>query len=137
MVSLNLYVGYRILPSQREKCPNTEFFLVRIFPHSDWIRRDTEYLRKIRTRKLWPTVSYRWFTFDRSSHQKCSMKKGVLRNCAKFTGKYLCQSLFLIKLLQPNLKRDWHRCFPVNFVKFLIKPFLQNTFGCLLLFRFL
>ena len=25
-------------------CPNTEFFLVRIFPHSDWIRRDTKYL---------------------------------------------------------------------------------------------
>ena len=25
----------------REKCPNTEFFLVHIFPHSDWIRRDT------------------------------------------------------------------------------------------------
>ena len=30
--------------SLREKCPNTEFFLVRIFPHSDWIWRDTEYL---------------------------------------------------------------------------------------------
>ena len=28
----------------REKCPNTEFFLVRIFPHSDWIRRYTSYL---------------------------------------------------------------------------------------------
>ena len=28
----------------REKCPNTEFFLVRIFPHSDRIWRDTEYL---------------------------------------------------------------------------------------------
>ena len=27
-----------------EKCPNMEFFLVRIFPHSDWIRRDTSYL---------------------------------------------------------------------------------------------
>ena len=26
----------------REKCPNTEFFLVRIFPHLDWIRRDTK-----------------------------------------------------------------------------------------------
>ena len=24
--------------SLREKCPNTEFFLVRIFPYSDWIR---------------------------------------------------------------------------------------------------
>ena len=25
----------------REKCPSTEFFLVRIFLHSDWIRRET------------------------------------------------------------------------------------------------
>ena len=30
--------------SLREKCANTEFFLVRIFLHSDWIRRDTDYL---------------------------------------------------------------------------------------------
>ena len=29
----------------REKCPNTEFFLVRIFPHSDQIRRDTYSVR--------------------------------------------------------------------------------------------
>ena len=27
-----------------ENCPNAEFSLVRIFPHSDWIQRDTEYL---------------------------------------------------------------------------------------------
>ena len=30
-------------------------------------------------------------------------------------------------------KRLWHRCFPVNFVKFLRTPFLQNTSGWLLL----
>ena len=30
--------------SLREKYPNTKFFLVCIFPHSDWIRRDTKYL---------------------------------------------------------------------------------------------
>ena len=30
--------------SLSEKCPNTEFFLVRIFPHSELVRRDTEYL---------------------------------------------------------------------------------------------
>ena len=30
--------------SLREKCPYTEFFLVSIFPHSEWIRRHTEYL---------------------------------------------------------------------------------------------
>ena len=28
----------------REKCQNTELFLVRIFRHSDRIRRDTDYL---------------------------------------------------------------------------------------------
>ena len=26
-------------------------------------------------------------------------------------------------------KRLWHRCFPVNFVKFLRTPFRQNTSG--------
>ena len=35
---------------------------------------------------------------NRSSRRKCSVRKGVLRNYAKFTGKHLCQSLFLIKL---------------------------------------
>ena len=34
----------------------------------------------------------------RRSHQRCSEKKGVLRNFVKFTGNHLCQSLFLIKL---------------------------------------
>ena len=34
----------------------------------------------------------------RSSHQRCSMKKGVLRNLTKFTGKHLCQSLFFNKV---------------------------------------
>ena len=33
MKVLNIY-------TLREKCPNAELFLVRIFPHSDWIRRD-------------------------------------------------------------------------------------------------
>ena len=39
---------YIILYSLREKCPNTEYFLVRIFPYSDWIQSEC---RKIRTRK--------------------------------------------------------------------------------------
>ena len=30
-------------------------------------------------------------------------------------------------------KRLWHRCFPVNFAKFLRTPFSQNTSGRLLL----
>ena len=74
----------------------------------------------------------------RSSHQRCSMKKGVVRNFAKFTGKHLCQSLLFNKVagLRPATllkKRLWHRCFSVNFAKFLTTPFLQNTSGRLLL----
>ena len=42
---------------------------------------------------------------DRSSHQRCSMKKGVLRNFAKLTGKHLYQSLFFNKVA--GLR---HRC---------------------------
>ena len=34
----------------------------------------------------------------RSSHRRCSVRKGVLRNIAKFTGKHLCQSLFFNKV---------------------------------------
>ena len=30
----------------------------------------------------------------RSRHQRCSIKKGVVRNFVKFTRKHLCQSLF-------------------------------------------
>ena len=65
-------------------------------------------------------------------------KKSVLRNFAKFTGKNLRQNLFLNKVagLRPATllkKRLWHRCFTVNFVKFLRTPFLQNTYGRLLL----
>ena len=68
----------------------------------------------------------------RSSHQRCSMKKGDLRNITKLTEKHLCQGLFFIAATLLK-KRLWHRCFPVNFMKFLRKPFLQNTSGRLLL----
>ena len=74
---------------------------------------------------------------DRSSHRRCFVRKGVLRNLAKFTGKHLCQGLLMSGPKACNFikKRLWHRCFPVNFVKFLRIPFLQKTPGQLLLFR--
>ena len=34
----------------------------------------------------------------RSSHQRCTVRKGVLRNFAKFTGKHLYQVLFFNKV---------------------------------------
>ena len=34
----------------------------------------------------------------RSSHRRCSVRKSVLRNFTKFTGKHMCQSLFFNKV---------------------------------------
>ena len=38
---------------------------------------------------------------ERSSHQRCSVKKSVLRNFAEFTGNNLYQSLFFNKVAGP------------------------------------
>ena len=89
----------------------------------------------------WFEDSARWtdkYVVLRSSHKVCSVRKGVLKNFTKFTGKHLCQSLFFNKvagLRSATLlkKRLWHTCFPVNFTKFTRKPFSQNTFRWLLL----
>ena len=59
----------------------------------------------------------------RSSHQRCSVRKDVLRNFAKSTGKHLRQVLFSHKVAGPEpttllKKRLWHRCFPMKFTKF-------------------
>ena len=50
----------------REMCPNTESFLVRIFPHSDWIRRDTPYLSVFSPNagKYWSEKTPYFDTFD-------------------------------------------------------------------------
>ena len=50
----------------------------------------------------------------RSSHQRCSIQKGVLRNFTKLTGNHLCQSLFFNKVAGLRLasllkKGPWHR----------------------------
>ena len=69
-----------------------------------------------------------YFKIGRSSHRRSSVKKVALRNFAKFTGKDLCQMLFLNKVAGL-------RYLPVNFVKLLRTPFLRNTSGRLTLIR--
>ena len=51
--------------------------------------------------------------------EECSVKKGVLKNFAKFTGKHQCQSLFFNRVAD-------HRCFPANFAKFLRTRFITG-----------
>ena len=65
-------------------------------------------------------------TIFRGSHRSCSIKKSVLKNFTKFTGKHLCRSLFLNKVRPATLlkKRLRQRCFAVNLMKFLRTPVL-------------
>ena len=79
-----------------------------------------------------------WFSFlrktKRSSHLEVFYKIGVLKNFEKLTGKHLCRSLFSNKVaaLTPASllkQRLQHRCFLVNFAKYLRTALLKNTSG--------
>ena len=82
------------------------------------------------------TASYYCLTIvviGRSSHQGSSVKKGVLRNFAKFTGKHLCRVSFLMKLqawgLEIAFKNFQEICsalanhIPSNFLKSVFHKF--------------
>ena len=62
----------------------------------------------------------------RSSHQRCSLRKGFLEISKNLQENTCARVSFSIK---KEKKRPWHRCFPVNFAKFLGTPFLENTSG--------
>ena len=55
----------------------------------------TSILKSIYGRLLLRSV---FITLSRSSHQRCSVKKRVLRNFSKSTGKHLCQGLLFNKV---------------------------------------
>ena len=59
------------------------------------------------------------------------MKKGVLKNLVKFTGKYLCQSLFFNKVaglsLQLLLKQTLAQVFSCEFYEMFKNNFFTET----------
>ena len=64
-------------------CENSEWFPI------------VNYFRK----KLHLAILTRfWIHLCWSSYRRCSVRKGVLRILAKFTGKHLCQGLYFIKV---------------------------------------
>ena len=74
-----------------------------------------------------------YMSTNRSSRLRCSVRKDVLSNFAKFTGNTCARVSILLKLqVWPAtlLKwRLWRRCFPVNFAKFLRTPFFRTHLG--------
>ena len=83
-----------------------------------------------------------WCVFRtiKSSRPEVFCVKSALQNFAKFTGKHLCQNLFFNKIagLRPVTlvtKKLWHRCFHINFAKFLRTPFLREHLRWLMFFK--
>ena len=73
----------------------------------------------------------------RSSHRRCTVKKGVLTNFAKSTGKYLFQSLFFNKVAGLGLQLYWKRDPGTGVFLWILWNFQEHLFyrthlnGCL------
>ena len=92
-----------------EKYPNTEFFLVRIFPHSDWMRwlscpKKNKYLSSIDNilgilnicTFYRACYAYKRFV-QKSFYPELFCKKAALKSLTKCTGKALFQKLLFKK----------------------------------------
>ena len=84
--------------------------------------------------RYFPVLGNRNLNMNRSSQRSCSLKKSVVRNSKRLTGKHQCQSLFLIKLYKSikkinsvfplcGIKRDWWNIF--HFLKMKAKIFVS------------
>ena len=62
----------------------------------------------------------------RSSNWRCSVKKGVLKNFATFTGKHLCWRIFLIKLLQLYYKETPTQVLPCEYCKIFKNTYFEK-----------
>ena len=134
----------------REKCPNTELFLVRGVKYVGKRENTAQkkicisiplILRSLNVSKPRSIMYVRlWYTFILLSLSRCSSlnmfcKKGVLKNFKNFSGKHLHGILFfnnITGLESETLlkKRLWHRYFPVIFYEFLRSPFSRIPGDC-------
>ena len=78
-------------------CPNQLERSYRIWSHMSGNTPATPF-SSLKKYRLSFFVTYIILTNFRSGHLRCSVRKSVLRNFAKFTGKRLCLSLYLNKV---------------------------------------
>ena len=89
-------------------CKFSRIFWGLIFPEKDWF----------------PVQQERYGLLLRSIHWRCSVKK-VFLEILQYSQEKTC-ARFSFLILKKSL---WHRCFFVNFAKFVRTFFLQNTSG--------
>ena len=76
------------------------------------------------------------FNYLYNSHWRCSIKRAVLKNCARFIVKHVLESPFnkvATKVATFFIKKMYYRCFPLNIANFL-RTFILKNIGERLLF---
>ena len=112
-----------IILTLREKCPNTELFLVHIFPHSDWkvsLRIQSE-CGKIRTRN-----NSVFGHFSRSVGFLYSMTNNTLKRTSNLQSNHMYYAFYFFEI---NIKKS-----KVSFVNNLYQIFTRVSF--LMFWRF-
>ena len=101
----NWYLGSKITQKQVLKyvvLSNFAWFIdivLLVFPAIEGVGSYSVSSSNFPNLKIWS--KYKWFyILIEAVAQRCSVKKGVLRNFTKLIGKHLCQSLFFNKGLQ-------------------------------------
>ena len=102
-------------------------------------RKFISYSRILNLAKL--TIYLNTLTIEMQSSKRCSVKRVFLEISQNLQENTCARASFLIKLRASGTgtgvsKRLWHRCFPVNFVKFLRTPFFTEHLRWLLLTNF-
>ena len=92
--SENFYLNY-FLRNEKDDISNDFFIVLKLKAFSVLIESNIAFCL-VNNESL--KIQWRSCNWYRSSHQKCSMKKGVLENFLEFTGKHLWQSLFFNKV---------------------------------------
>ena len=115
-----------------EKCPNTEYLLVRIFPHSDWMRRDTSYLSVFspNTGKYRPANTPYLDTFHAVIHLYSWWFMGISSIRVADFWATLLGSVIWGALLDRTFSKNW---FAPNFCAYRIKLNLKSSASIVLL----
>ena len=91
----------------------------------------------VNTADNWKVFNYAYNVKVEKAIRRCSVKKLFLEISQNSQENTCARVSFLIKLQAAPAtllkKRLWHRCFPVNFAKFLRTPFLTEHLRWLLI----
>ena len=105
----------------REKCPNTEFFLVHIFLHSVWIQENTD-RKKLR---IW-TLFTQWLT----SQPRIYIKRLVWKTYVSCIPLCLFRTLHAAQMVNCSFKDLFGKC-EQEVMKSLRENFIFCTMRCL------